>query len=232
MGEALDFIKKQGMMPNTIFDVGVANGTFDLYETFPDSRFVLIEPLEEFSNKMLSLKNKYNVEIVNAAASNVEGITTFNVHDDLVGSSLLNEVEGEFVDGAKRTVPTIRIDQLVKERELPPPFLIKVDVQGAELMVIEGSEAVLDKTDVIILEVSLFGFFVGGPQFFDVITYMKEKGFVVYDMFDGRNRLIDNALAQVDIMFVKENGILRRVHSYADIEQRVRQNAKLQKRNQ
>jgi len=224
MGEALEFVKSQGIVPNTIFDIGVANGTFDLYEVFPNTKIVLVEPLEEYSKYMASLSNQYDVEIVKAAASNINGLIEINVHEDLVGSTLLREKEGEKVDGVKRMVSSIRIDQLAERKNYRPPFLVKADVQGAELLVVEGMEGILQNIEVIILETSLFGFFIDGPQFYDVISFMKKKGFVVYDIFDGRNRLIDDALAQVDVMFVKEYGMLRSSHSFADIEQRRKQN--------
>lgn len=43
------------------------------------------------------------------------------------------------------------------------------------------------------------------PEFAQVIEYMKIANFVPYDIFSGRYRSEDNALAQVDIVFVKES---------------------------
>ena len=45
-----------------------------------------------------------------------------------------------------------------------------------------GAEATLGSTEYIILEVSFFEFFKGGPQFWDVVNFMKSKGFVAYDI--------------------------------------------------
>ena len=60
----------------------------------------------------------------------------------------------------------------------------------------------------MLLEVSLFQFYQGGPQFFEVVKFMKDLGFVVYDFFDAHHRLIDGALAQLDVAFVKESGLV------------------------
>jgi len=230
MEDALNHLRSQGIAPNTIFDVGVANGTEELYEAFPHSHIILIEPLVEFDNYMKHVSKKYNMTCVLAAASNKEGNIRINVHDDLCGSSILKEVEGKAVDGAKRTVETIRIDEYARKKNLKPPYIIKVDVQGAELTVLDGAKGIMDDTDAIILEVSLFKFFIDGPEFYDVISYMKMQNFVVYDIFDGRLRPLDNALAQVDILFVRENGFLRSNHYYATNKQRQNQTRKLQKR--
>ena len=67
---------------------------------------------------------------------------------------------------------------------------------------------------MVILEVSLFQFVEGGPELHNVVAFMKAKGFVAYDMFGGHTRPLDGALAQVDIVFVKERGVFRTSHVY------------------
>jgi len=230
MKDVLKHMKALGLRPKTVFDVGVANGTEDIYKAFPDSHFVLVEPLNEFEGYMESMTGKHDLEYIVAAASDEIGSLNINVHPDLCGTSLMKEVEGTEVDGVGRTVPTIRLDQFAIGKKLRAPFLIKVDVQGAELKVLDGASAILDQTEAIILEVSLFGFFVDGPQFSDVVAYMKGKGFVVYEIFDARNRPLDGALAQVDVMFVKEDGKLRKSHVYASESQRAKQNKELRQK--
>ena len=121
-------------------------------------------------------------------------------------------------------MPAITLDGLCRERDLQGPFLIKVDVQGAELDALEGATQILEHTEYIILEVSLFKFFINGPQFYDVIVFMKERGFVVYDMLGYNYRLLDGAMSQADLVFVKEKGMFRKYHFYATREQRVNQN--------
>jgi len=227
--DVMAHLKKQGVYPKTVFDIGVADGTPELYQAFSDSYFVLVEPLKEFERDMVSISGQYHMDYVLAAASDEVGSMNFNVHPDLCGSSLLQETEGAHVDGVMRTVPTVRLDTLAKERNLTPPYLIKVDVQGGELKVMAGASGILEQTDAVILEVSLFGFFIGGPQFADIITAMKSYDFMVYEIFDARNRPLDGALAQVDILFVREDSPLRQHHSYANKEQRELQNKKIRR---
>lgn len=82
-----------------------------------------------------------------------------------------------------------------------------------------GALETLNETELVILEVSMFEFMTGAPQFYDVVVYMKRHGFVAYDIFEEGYRPLDSALGQIDIAFAKENGFLRRDHSYATIEQ-------------
>ena len=220
MSGALRQLSRLGFRPRTVIDVGAATQTRELYEAFPDSHFLLIEPLAEFEPFLRKICEQYKAEYVLAAAGEAPGTATLHVHPDKVGSSLFREVEGPGVDGAPRDVPVFTIDQLCAERNLGGPFLIKVDVQGAELRVLAGAACTLEKTEAVLLEVTLFGTMIGGPQLFDVVRWMKERGFVVYDIYEFTYRPLDGALAQIDLAFVREQGRFRESHAFATPEQR------------
>jgi FkbM family methyltransferase len=209
-----------GLEPRTVIDVGVAYATSELYEQFPGAQILLVEPLVEFEPFLQRIAGQYNAQCVMAAAGETPGIAMLNVHRDKFGSSLLKEVEGSEVDGDARKVPLITLDDLCADKKLRGPFLIKIDVQGAELQVLAGAKHTLQETEAVILEVTLFGTMIGGPQFFDVVTYMKESGFVAYDIFGANYRPLDDALFQVDMTFVREDGRFRTSHAFATLEQR------------
>jgi hypothetical protein len=79
---------------------------------------------------------------------------------------------------------------------------------------------VLEQTEYVVLETSLFGFYRDGPQLSDVMMFMRQHGFEPYDLANHLYRPLDGALAQVDVAFVKRDGPLRTVHSYATPAQR------------
>jgi len=225
MRGTLEQAKRLGFQPKTVIDVGAATGTFELYEAFPKSRHILIEPLEENTPWLNTVVSRLeNAECIIAAATERSGTVTINVHPDLDGSSLYLECEDSNVNGVPRVVPAITLDGVCDKRELRGPYLIKVDVQGAELDVLAGASQVLKHTEYVILEVCLFEFFRGGPQLHDIVTFMKERGFVVYDILGHKYRPLDGAMSQVDVAFVKESGQFRKHHFYATREQREAQN--------
>ena len=88
------------------------------------------------------------------------------------------------------------------------------------------ARAVLRDTEYVLLEVSFFRFFVGGPEVADVIAFMRSCGFVPYDVFHLMYRPLDGALSQLDLAFVQDKGVVRQQHTYATPEQRRAQDAR------
>ncbi|MDQ1334650.1 MAG: hypothetical protein QG552_1600 [Thermodesulfobacteriota bacterium] len=220
LAESYALLKQLGFEPRTVIDVGVAAGTPTLYATFPDAYLLLVEPLSMFEPQLQSILDTHRGSYVLAAAGAETGRVRFNVHTHyLEGSSLFKEAMGPEADGEEIEAPLIRLDDVVEERGLSGPFLIKVDVQGAELEVLQGAPRTLAGAEAVALEVSLFQFLKSAPEFHEVIAFMKVRGFVAFDILLAWNRPLDNALGQVDIVFVKENGRFRKDHSFATVEQ-------------
>ena len=220
--DAVAHIARFGFNPATVIDVGVADGTYELYQSFPKSKFLLVEPIKEFEDSLKAICKRYDAIYKIAAATSQNETTFINIAPDLDGSSILKSKES-YVDCKVREVPAVRIDNLVDELGLKEPFLLKVDAEGGEIHVLRGAVRTMKLTEVIILEVSLFQFAEDEPQFFDIVAFLKQKGFVVYDIVGHSYRPLDNALAQVDIVFVKENGMFRASHLFASPEQHVKQ---------
>jgi FkbM family methyltransferase len=212
-------LKRQGFTPGTVIDVGVAYGTFPLYKTFPTSRHLLVEPLIEWEKTLQAISLEYRADYVIAAAASHDNGLTMNIQPDLLTSSSL-EANEALEQSIARRVSTIRLDDYCRQHDYPGPYIIKVDVQGAELDVMEGCADILDDSQVVILETSLFQFYEGCPEFFDLISWMKSRNFVVYDICGAWNRPLDGALEQVDLVFVQEGGEFRTDHRACTPQQR------------
>jgi FkbM family methyltransferase len=220
MKGALRQLKQLGFAPATIIDVGVATQTVGLYEEFPNVSLLLIEPVAEYESFLKRIASEHNAQYVLAAAGEKNGTAILNIHDQKFGSSLLREVEGESVDGMPREVPMLTIDGLCAERGLRGPYLLKADVQGAEIRVLSGAKHTLEQAEVVILETAVLGTMLDGPEAWDVIDWMKAAGFAIYDLYELQYRPLDGALCQIDVVFVKDKGKFRERHEWATAEQR------------
>ena len=54
-----EYLKRLGFQPRTVVDVGAAYGTPPIYEAFPQSFLVLIEPLKEYEPYLAEILEKY-----------------------------------------------------------------------------------------------------------------------------------------------------------------------------
>lgn len=214
--QSLKHILSLNYYPETIVDDGVAEGTGELQDNFPKSRFLWIEPLKEFEHFLKKLSKKLNGQYIIAAAGSFNGFSIIQVDPDLFGSSLLYEESDSY---KKRETKVIRLDDLIDEYNLKSDILLKVDVQGYELEVLEGAQELLQNCEIVILELTFIRNVKGIPEFYDVIDYMKKRNYVVYDILSGINRPYDNALFQRDFLFVKENGRFRESNIFATKEQ-------------
>jgi len=96
------------------------------------------------------------------------------------------------------------VDQLVKERQLPGPFLIKLDTHGHELPILSGAADTLQKTDALIVEV--YNLPAGPPAvpFYEFCRWIANHGFRCIDMFDPLYRPLDEAFWQMDLLFLRD----------------------------
>jgi FkbM family methyltransferase len=209
--DLFDHVISLGFSPSTVIDVGVGRGTPELYESFPNSTFLLVEPVAEFEPFLREISGKYSADYIVAAAGGNTGEIVLNVPQQNEGAMQDSSIY-DHSGYTPRVVPQITLDQVCVERNLAGPYLVKLDVQGAELEVLNGASKLLASTELIILESNLFEFHPGVPQFHDVVHYMKARGFVLYDIADPNYRPLDRALGQLDTAFVKENGVFRRHH--------------------
>ncbi len=218
IADALFFIRGFGFVPDVIIDVGAANGTSDLFAVYPDVKYLWVEPVQEYEPELIKLQNRYNGRYIIAAAGSQEQNAQIHIPKAVIGSSFMYPAEVN--QRELREVKVIKLDSLIEAYDLKGSVIIKVDVQGYELEVMRGAIKLLPQAEVIILECSFFKFFGDRtPQFIEVVNFMQERGFALYDIVGKHCRLLDHALGQVDAIFVKEQGRFRRSHQWSTMEQ-------------
>lgn len=200
-------IKTLGFNPQTIIDVGVANGTPSLYDAFSEAYLILIEPLPIFEPSLKDILARRHGEYHLCAASDRTGsrrICRASALDSTSIERIATPDSSDFWD-----VTLAPLDSLISPERLAAPILLKTDAQSADIQVLRGATNTLRYVDVAIVETNLFPFANSDNQLIHVVNEMASNGFYVYDILKYLARPYDNALGQIDLAFVRTESSLR-----------------------
>jgi FkbM family methyltransferase len=212
---SLEYAKSCGLAPRTVFDVGVGTGTPWLYEAFPDAKLVLFEPLAVFDDDLSALARRYDADVHRVALAEEEGVVEEFQHDIAVptSSSLLrlHPLYAAFAAKLHRRrrhkfePVTVRLDTLDRLNTYEPPFVLKLDVEGTETSVLRGARKTLEKTEFLISEISVVTRQSGEPEFAEVIAFLDECGFQLFDIPSISQATPGGQLVYLDAAFVRKN---------------------------
>lgn len=195
-------LQHHGFTPATVFDIGVGYGTFPLYRAFPDAFYHLVDPARESYAYMQRLAKRLRCELHAVALADRDGEAELEVRGDIQESTLLEEVGPRQVRRVDR-VPVRRFDTLFGP--IARPSLCKIDVQGAELLVLAGMTGRLAEIDALVIETSTIATVKGGAEMREVIAFLGDHGFALVDIVGLRRRPLDDATAQLDLLFVPDD---------------------------
>lgn len=153
--DVLEFLKQHVKPGATCYDLGANVGFITLFmarAAGSDGRVIAFEPAPQTAEALrhnARLNHFSQVEVVEAAVSNLAGEAAFDPKGISHQSGRLAEAGAV----ATITVPTVTIDELVAER-LPPPDVIKMDIEGHEDQAIDGMrQTLMLHHPVILIEV-------------------------------------------------------------------------------
>ncbi len=198
-------VEATGVLPQTVFDVGVGNGTPWLYEAFPQAHFVLIEPQKEFEPALQEICSRLDAEYhLVGVGSSERSQPIYRLLGSPTGSSFLppNSLN-EQLWGASEVSEELQVVPLDTYHALPGPFFLKIDTEGYELEVLRGAARVLEKTDVVLMEVAIMERQKGEPDLVEIVTFMKNSGFRLIDFPVLSQQGTDGPLVYVDVAFAR-----------------------------
>lgn len=133
-----------------MYDIGANVGFYTLLSSAragSSGRVISFEPLPsnvEFLRKHIALNGCANVDVRPVAISDRDGEATFQDTE--------SNATGRLAAGGGRRVRTETIDGLLARGEIPPPSIVKIDIEGAEGMALRGArQCLIDHHPMIFL---------------------------------------------------------------------------------
>lgn len=217
METILRHLKSKGFSPKVMIDCGayIGDWTRAAKTVFPDSYVLMIEPQEDKKVYLEKVCIDYRPTVdYELALLGPENNSKIEFYEMAAGSSILQELSN--VPRKMKILPLMTMDSILKKRNIGTVSILKIDVQGYELEVMKGASKTLQNTEAVILEVSLIQYNRGAPLFDEVIFFMKERGFLIYDIIDllrWKDGLSwkDGTLFQANAIFVKFDSPLRQI---------------------
>jgi FkbM family methyltransferase len=107
-------------------------------------------------------------------------------------------------------VETQTVDAFCERACISRIDIMKIDVQGAELLVLKGASAMLrrEAIDLIFAEVMFVPHYEGAPLYHEVATFLGTHGYLLYGVYE-MHHADDGQLCQADALFLSSS--LRRM---------------------
>lgn len=193
----------------TIVDVGANRGQFALvaHRHFPQAAIFSFEPLSKPASVFRRvLGNEKSIVLSQCAIGPKAAFVEMHVSERDDSSSLMpiGELQGEIFPGTtecgRESVKVERLDSILCAKEIGSRALLKIDVQGYEVEVLEGCGALLEVFSYVCIEASFMVLYTSQPLATEVVAYLDRRGFQlkgVYNVvYDRRGNSV-----QADLLF-------------------------------
>ena len=206
--------------PAVVLDVGANHGAWTqaFHRVWKHARFIMCEAnptlesdLRRITSSVASANRtiEYHIAIL---GNETRSITFFMARH---GARRADKGSSLFLEGnnAKSFEAQTRqqhtLDELLANAsaKYPPVNMLKVDAQGAELLILHGAQRVLTSVEVIFLELSVSEYNQGSPRWFEVHSGVDHLGFRAWDISE-QHRGAHGILLQIDIVFVRKGHLL------------------------
>jgi len=199
----------EGFRPSVIYDIGAHAGCWAemCQALFEPKICCLFEPQNDYLQEARKRQPRgANWIFVPVALGDVAQEETIHLTQNRAASSLLPPLHhtGLQADTAEIGTEQVRIlplDEIARTEKLPPPDLVKIDVQGFEAKVIAGGASVLRGAQRIVVETSLAQIYRGQPLIPEVLFALTQWGFRLTDFSDAYRSWPNDQLWQVDLWF-------------------------------
>jgi FkbM family methyltransferase len=189
------FMERLGVAAPTVFDVGAHHGeTYLAYRAvFPAAKIYCFEPSPESCERVRTrAAGDPSAKTIQAAVADRTGVSEFHLNaSDATHSLLPRNREGRRYypawAAAKATieVPTTTIDETIAREGIERLHILKLDIQGGELLALKGAARALGDTPVPVIytETMFIPHYQGQPLLLDLWSFVAGRGYSLFDLY-------------------------------------------------
>lgn len=185
---------------NIMFDVGANTGQtwVEFRRNEPLAKIYCFEPvLETFQELKKNTINDENCIIENCAFGSEEGEKTIHLFDkNSPLNSLRDDIMNSEKDARQEVIKIKSLDDYCKRNNIQKIDLLKIDTEGYELMVLEGSKNMLKSKSIsfIYCEVGFLKRSIRHTHFSELTEWLADKGYYFFGLY----QLVSNGWKEGD----------------------------------
>jgi len=175
----VETLKNMGISPLTAIDIGANVGEWyqDFKQIFPHANVLSVEANPQFETELKSKNPNSKITLLGREMNDEVKFYINPETDNDVGASIYREKTQWGNNAVEITLPMRTLDSLDKQFDW-----IKIDVQGAEMDVLNGGYETMRQAMVVELELSVMRYNQNSPSASEVIHWMWENGFEMLDI--------------------------------------------------
>ncbi len=196
--ECLQQLRKSKVDITHIIDVGIQHSTPALIETFPDLRHYLFEPVEEYYPHIRRNYEKIDYNLVEAAVSDTDAELILKTQKKTRGDEISHSFLTSTRTADTRTVRALRLDSYFASHSPANQYLLKVDVEGADVpsAILRGAKGIMNNVAVVMIEMTV-------DRFMDRAIILHNEGFDLWELADLC--YYGDCLWQFDAFFIRRD---------------------------
>ncbi|HVX25475.1 MAG TPA: FkbM family methyltransferase, partial [Parafilimonas sp.] len=191
-------------------DIGANHGTWtrELLKYFPDSYYTMLEPQQQMRESVKDILSNPKISFHAVGAGKENGSFKFTIFDrDDSCSFMYTEQEATEKNFPQIEVPVVTLNDFIAEQSLPAPDIIKIDAEGLDMDVLEGSRNFFGKTEIFMVESGIVN------KRFDnsvlnVVNFMDKNDYLLFDITDLNRPFESPVLWLTELVFVKKGGLI------------------------
>lgn len=212
-------LKKLNISPKYLIDVGGNNGQFSytFHKVFNLNQLIIFEPdpllIKNINRNLRNLRNSKKFSVINKALSSKKSKLCFNFYKDSQLNSLhsSSSLRNKFFPDQTTLLKKTHIEVDILDNFIEPNMvnklrdaLLKIDVQGHEIHILNGFKKNLKFCRWILLEVSFDELYRDQSNINDLISFLAKNNFVFNRIINCHFRPNSKIVMESDILFLNK----------------------------